>query len=219
MKKRGKSLLFIGGVIIVAFVIWTILVQVVDVQPIGQNGTNIGFATFNSWFHKLIGVHLKLYIITDWLGLVPIFVCVIFAGVGLTQLIKRKSLFKVDYDILILGVYYLIVITCYVVFEMYPINYRPLLIEGVLEASYPSSTTLLVLSVMPTLNFEVKRRIDSILLEKIICVITNAFSAFMVVGRLFSGVHWFTDIVGSVILSVGLFCVYKAIIYLYYKEN
>ncbi|MBQ4067934.1 MAG: phosphatase PAP2 family protein [Lachnospiraceae bacterium] len=219
MKKRRKSLLFIGGVIIVAFAIWTILVQVVDVQPIGQNGTNIGFATFNSWFHKLIGVHLKLYIITDWLGLVPIFVCVIFAGIGLTQLITRKSLFKVDYDILILGVYYLIVITCYVVFEMYPINYRPLLIEGVLEASYPSSTTLLVLSVMPTLNFEVKRRIDSILLEKIICAITNAFSAFMVVGRLFSGVHWFTDIVGSVILSVGLFCVYKAIIYLYYKEN
>lgn len=212
MKRSGKHLLVIGGALIVAFAIWTILVLMVDVQPIGQNGTDVGFATFNVWFHRLTGVHMSLYVITDWLGLVPIFVCMIFAGIGLVQLIKRKSLFKVDYDILILGIYYLIVIFCYVIFEMFPINYRPLLIEGVLEASYPSSTTLLVLSVMMALHFESNIRIDNILLRKTVCSITNIFSVFMVISRLVSGVHWVTDIVGSVILSTGLFCVYKSIV-------
>ena len=123
----------------------------IDVSPVGQNGTNIGFATFNTGFHALTGANMTLYTITDWLGLVPIFICMIFGGVGLLQLIKRKSLFKVDKDIIILGIYYIIVIMAYLIFEMIPVGYRPIPIEGVMEASYPSSTTLLVLSVMPTL--------------------------------------------------------------------
>ena len=94
---------------------------------------------------------MVIYTITDWLGLVPIFICLIFAGIGLAQLIQRKSLFRVDYDIIVLGIYYIIVIFGYLIFEMIPINYRPVLIDGFMEASYPSSTTLLVLSVMPTL--------------------------------------------------------------------
>lgn len=151
MKKNGKKNLLFGVILLATFVIWTALIQIVDVQPLGQNGTNIGFATFNCWFHRLTGVHMTLYTITDWMGLVPIVVCLIFAGIGLVQLIKRRSLFKVDSDIIILGVYYGIVILAYSIFEIIPINYRPILIEGVMEASYPSSTTLLILCVMPTL--------------------------------------------------------------------
>lgn len=124
-----------------------------------MNGTNIGFATWNDWFHKFTGVYMEIYVLTDWLGLVPVFVCSLFGGIGFVQLIKGRSLFRVDYDILILGVYYIVVIAGYLVFEMFPINYRPILIEGVMEASYPSSTTLLVLSVMPTLIFQANRRI------------------------------------------------------------
>ena len=36
------------------------------------------------------------------------------------------------------------------------------------------------------------------------------FSAFMVIGRLVAGVHWLTDIVGSVLLSAGLYALYRA---------
>ena len=96
MKKKGKKNLLFGGILIATFLLWTALIQMVDVHPLGQNGTNIGFATFNYWFHRLTDVHMTIYTITDWLGLVPLVVCVIFAGVGLIQLIKRKSLFKVD---------------------------------------------------------------------------------------------------------------------------
>ena len=149
MKKNEKRCLLLGSVFLAMFVLWTALIQMVDVQSVGQNETSIGFATFNCWFHYFTGVNMVIYTITDWMGLVPIVVCLVFAGVGLIQLIKRRSIFKVDADIMILGVYFAVVILAYVIFEIIPINYRPILIEGRMEASYPSSTTLLVLSVMP----------------------------------------------------------------------
>jgi undecaprenyl-diphosphatase len=213
MKIKGKIFLK-GLLLIVAFIIWTCLIQTLDVQPIGQNRTDVGFATFNSWFHKIIGVNMILYTITDWLGLVPLFVCMMFACVGFVQLIKRKRVLKVDFDIILLGIYYVVVIFGYLIFEMIPINYRPVLINGVMEASYPSSTTLLVLSVMPTLVFQVKRRLKNHNMRKIITILAYVFSAFMVIGRLVSGVHWFTDIVGSVFISAGLYYMYKAVVLL-----
>ena len=219
MKKNGQRIMILGGVLVAAFVVWTLLIQIVDVQPVGQNGTDIGFATFNGWFHKLTGVHMTTYTITDWLGLVPLFICMVFGMIGLVQLIKRRSLLKVDYDIIVLGVYYILVMFGYVIFEMIPINYRPILINGFMEASYPSSTTLLVLGVMPTLVEQINRRLKNAVLKRSIMVFTVLFSAYMVIGRLISGVHWFTDIVGSIFLSMGLFCIYKAVVILLNKES
>ena len=161
MKKNGKRIMLLGGVLVAAFVVWTLLIQIVDVQPVGQNGTDIGFATFNCWFHKWTGVHMTTYTITDWLGLVPLFICMVFGMIGLVQLIKRRSLLKVDYDIIVLGVYYILVMFGYVIFEMIPINYRPILINGFMEASYPSSTALIVLGVMPTLVEQINRRLKN----------------------------------------------------------
>ncbi len=213
-KKKGKKRLISGIILLVLFGIWTWLVQHVDVQPVGQKGTTIGFAVWNCRFHRITGVHMVIYTITDWLGLIPILVCLVFGRIGLGQLIKRKSLFRVDRDLIFLGIYYVIVILGYLIFEMIPVNYRPVLIEGVLEASYPSSTTLLVLSVMPTLLFQAKRRITNRILKRIIAVLTVVFSIFMVIGRLTCGVHWFTDIVGAVMISTGLFCLYEAAVLL-----
>ena len=212
MKTNEKKTLVTGVILIFAFDVWTMLIQIIDVQAVGINNTNVGFATFNTWFHSLMGVNMTLYTITDWLGLVPIFIGMCFGFLGFLQLIKRKSLLKVDFDIRILGVYYVIVILCYLIFEMIPINYRPVFINGFAEASYPSSTTLLVLGVMPTLIFQADRRIKSDKIKKIICVITSLFSIFMVIGRLISGVHWFTDIVGGALLSTGLVLLYRAVV-------
>ena len=217
MKGNGKRLLILGSMFVVVFVIWTVLIQKVDVQPLGVKGTNIGFATINCWFHKLTGVHMEIYHITDWLGLIPIFICMIFGCIGFSQLIKGRSLLKVDYDIIFLGIYYMMVIFGYLFFEMIPINYRPILIGGFLEASYPSSTTLLVLCVMPTLTEQMNRRLQNATVKGLVKVLVICFSLFMVLGRLISGVHWLTDIVGSLMLSAGLFCIYKAVVLLCYK--
>ena len=192
-----------------AFLLWTFLIQTVDVQAAGPNGTKVGFAGFNLWFHKLTGVHMTVYTITDWLGLVPIVICLCFGVLGVIQTVKRRSLLRVDPDIILLGLYYILVIFGYLVFEMIPINYRPILINGTLEASYPSSTTLLVLSVMPTLKFQIDRRTEKPLVRSITTIFVITFSAFMVIGRLISGVHWATDIIGAVLLSMGLFLLYE----------
>ena len=216
--RKTKRIVSAGILLLAAFAVWTFLIQTVDVQQIGPRQSAVGFATVNGWFHRLTNVHWMLYTLTDWLGLVPIVVYLLFACVGLAQLVQRRSLLKVDLDILLLGVYYVLVIFAYLLFEMVPLNYRPVLIEGILEASYPSSTTLLVLSVMPTLHFQAERRLKNPALRRCIRVLTVLFSVFMVVGRLLSGVHWLTDIVGAILLSGGLFLLYKASVLRFCKE-
>lgn len=207
---KDKKLFSVGLILIAVFVFWTILILTVDVQPVGVNGTVVGFATLNCSFHNMTGVNMTIYHITDWLGLVPLFCCMIYGAVGFVQLLQRKSLLKVDIDILMLGVYYVIVIFGYLIFEMIPINYRPILIDGRMEVSYPSSTTLLVSSVMPTVIFQIDRRIKNRVVRRIITSSTILFSLFMLIGRTIAGVHWLTDIIGSVFLSAGLFLIYYA---------
>ena len=209
MKDTRKRDLLAGIVLVAAFALWTVAIRLIDVQNAGPLGSEVGFATINVWFHRLTGVHMLIYTITDWLGLVPIIICMCFGVLGLVQMIHRRSFLKVDSDILLLGAYYVVVILGYLLFEMMPINYRPILIGGNLEASYPSSTTLLVLSVMPTLKYQSERRIAKPVTRKAIAVFVIVFSAFMVLGRLIAGVHWATDIVGSVFLSSGLFMIYR----------
>ncbi len=209
MEHNTKKRLWTGLALLLAFGLWTVLIRSIDVQAAGPNGTEIGFAALNLRFHRLTGVHMTLYTLTDWLGLVPIGVCLGFGAFGLLQLIRRKSLGRVDPDILLLGVYYVLVILGYLFFEAVPINYRPILIQGRLEASYPSSTTLLVLSVMPTLKLQIDRRSKSAPVRGGVSVAAALFSAFMVLGRLISGVHWVTDIIGAVLLSFGLYNIYR----------
>ncbi len=219
MKMKEKRLLLLGVVFIVLFLMWTVMIQKIDVQPVGPKMTYVGFAKFNSWFHELTGVHMALYTLTDWLGLIPVAVCLIFGTIGFNQMIGRKSLFRVDHDIILLGIYYVIVIMSYLIFEMIPVNYRPIAMNGLMEASYPSSTTLLVLSVMPTLIFQLNLRMKNGFTKRAIKGSVSLFMLFMVIGRLISGVHWFTDIIGAVLLSTGLFHIYKAMVSMSCKRN
>ena len=208
MEKKNKKRLVLGVSLVVAFVLWTILVCFVDVQAIGPEGSSVGFAALNGFVHELTGVNWFLYTITDWLGIVPIAVALVFAILGLVQLIKRKSLWKVDHRILALGVFYVAVMAAYVFFEIVVINYRPTLIDGYLEASYPSSTTMLVMCVMPTAAMQLNARIKNTVLRRFAVIAIVVFTAFMVIGRLLSGVHWITDIIGGALLSAGLVTMY-----------
>lgn len=211
MKKRNKKNFGITIGLLLAFVLWTLAIRYMDVQAIGPRGSAVGFATFNGFFHSLTGVHMLLYTITDWLGLIPLCVVLGFAILGLMQMIKRRSLLKVDYSILVLGGFYMIVMAAYVFFEMFVVNYRPILIEGKLEASYPSSTTMLVMCVMPTAIMQFYNRTRNQWIRKIVACILTAFTVFMVVGRLASGVHWITDIIGGALLSAGLVMLYYSV--------
>jgi len=209
MEKKNKKRLVLGGSLVVAFVLWTVLIRFVDVQSIGPEGSSVGFATINRSVHELTGVNWTLYTVTDWLGLVPTAVALGSALLGLVQLIKRKSLWKVDHSILALGAFYIVVMAAYIFFEKVVINYRPTLIDGYLEASYPSSTTMLVMCVMPTGAIQLNARIKNTVVRRCAIITIDTFTAFMVIGRLISGVHWITDIIGGALLSTGLVMMYS----------
>ena len=211
MEKKSRRLFWICVSLLVSFVLWTVLVRFVDVQSIGPQGSSVGFAMLNGYVHSFTGVNMSLYVITDWLGLVPIGTALGFAVLGLAQWIKRKSLLEVDRSVLALGVFYIVVMAVYIFFEMVVINYRPTLIDGYLEASYPSSTTMLVMCVMPTAMMQLRARIKNKVFRRCVMVAIAAFIAFMVIGRLVSGVHWITDIIGGVLVSTGLVITYASV--------
>lgn len=214
MKRIRKNFITSIGLLL-TFALWSTAICFIDVRAIGPQGSSVGFAGINGFVHNLTGVNFILYNLTDWLGLVPIFVCVGFGVLGFLQWIKRKSIFKVDFDIIALGVFYIITIAAYLFFESVVINYRPVLINGNLEASYPSSTTMLTMCVMPTAMIQLGNRIKSRIFRNIVCVAIIAFIAFMVIGRFVSGVHWFTDIIGGALFSAGLVMMYYSVSKIY----
>lgn len=210
MKKTQNHSLCGALCLLAAFALWTIALITIDVQPVGPEGSPVGLASLNLHMHRLTGVHLPLYQLTDWLSLAPVFLAMGFALLGLTQWICRRHLLKVDRSLLILGGFYLTVMAAYAFFEAVVINYRPVLIDGFLEASYPSSTTMLVMCVMPTAKMQLMKRMKNRFLRRVVSLAINAFTVFMVVARLISGVHWLTDIIGGALLSAGLVLLYDA---------
>ena len=210
MKNRIRRKFYPAICMLAAFVLWTAALQFVDIQTIGPLGSSVGFGTMNGFFHSLIGVHMPLYLLTDWLGLIPLCFMAGFGGLGLIQWIRRKQLWKVDGSILLLGGFYVLVMAAYLLFEIFAVNYRPVLIGGNLEVSYPSSTTMLVLCVMPTASMQLCGRIQNRVFRRWIFWCISVFTVLMVVGRLISGVHWFSDIVGGIFLSAGLVLLYRA---------
>lgn len=209
MKKR-KIRITLSLVSLVLFVLWTVIVGSVDVMAIGPLGSSVGLAGMNGAFRDLIGVRWELYWLTDILGLVPIMLALCYAAVGAYQLIRRRSLLLVDRRILSLGALYVVFGAVFLYFELIPLNFRPVLIDGVLEASYPSSTTLMCTTVIPSFLLDVRTRVAKKWVYTLIFVVSMLFLAFTVTARILSGVHWISDIIGGVLISLALLFGYSA---------
>lgn len=188
------------------FLVFTALVCTVDVQPIGLEGTKVGFATLNGWTHKALGDSNGWYFVTEYLGYVAIAEASTFVICGLIQWIRRKDLRKVDRNVLALGVLFLVVVALYFFFDKLPISYRPMIPpdETVLETSYPSSHTMLALSVLGATLIILREKITDRTLRAVLTVLFAVLITGMVIGRLLSGAHWLTDIIAGVILGTTL---------------
>jgi len=188
-----------------------VMLGMYDVAAIGPNGTKVGFAGINKAVHDLTGVNMLWYDITDYIGYAAIAVCGLFAVAGLVQLIKRRSLKKVDREIICLGFLFAAVAACYVFFEKFIINYRPIIMPGETEpeASFPSSHTMLIMTVMIAVMIISDSYFKGALgaLVRVICFLVVLVT---VGGRLWCGVHWFTDIVGGILLSLTMLLLFSA---------
>lgn len=205
MKSNTKVNVIITSCLFLAFIVFTILVKFVDVQPIGPNASEVGFASLNDVVYKMFKYNQTLYDITEILGIVTFLIIGLFAVLGVYQLIKGKSIKKVDYKILVLGCFYVVVLLFYILFEIIVVNCRPVLMDGELEASYPSSHTMLSICVVTSAivvlseMFEKKKW-----LRNAIVIVGYALIAFTVAGRMLCGVHWVTDIIGAMLLAFAL---------------
>lgn len=213
MRKKLKNRFMFAGIMLLLFIAFTCMVANYDVQSIGPEQSSVGFATLNRAVFERLGVHLIWYHITDWLGVVAILCAFGFALLGLIQLIRQKSLWKVDKQLTLLGAFYVLVVACYLFFERVVINCRPIILGTSLEASYPSSHTMIVVCIMASAVIALRSLYPT--KKKLLHfanVVSIALISVTVVGRLISGVHWFTDIIGGLLLSATLVALYDTAI-------
>lgn len=210
-----KKKIIIAASALVLFILLIVTVRKIDVGTFPGTGTTVGAYSLNSWFHGLTGVQDGWYKFTQILGIVSIAVGSVFAVIGLVQLIKRKNFFRIDRQILFLGGLFVLLGILYLVFELIPVNYRPVLMPGEVyapEPSFPSSHTMLVFVIMSgvavMLNYYVKNKRLRVSLQAL-CAL---FILVMTVGRLLSGVHWLTDILGGILISLSLVFTFSALL-------
>ena len=200
MKKRN---IITSITLLILSVVFTLLVKNIDVKAIGPNESLVGFADINKLFHNLIGSNMAIYKITEIIGLIPLLIAFIYVIIGIKQLITRKSLLKVDKEIYLLGLFYILVLGVYIFFEKVVINYRPVLIDNILEPSYPSSHTLMSICICIS-SIMINKKLFRNNLADIENIISIIVMVLIIVGRIISGVHWFTDILGGIIISSKL---------------
>lgn len=181
-----------------------------DAEPDDETCFSLGFAKLNVAFFNKVGYHSSLEKLTKLLGYLALLTVAAFGAVGVVQLVKARSLRGVDPEIIILGVFYVVVLVFYVLFEKLIVNYRPVILEEGLEASYPSSHTMLVIAVMLTAPAQLANLVPMDIVERFSKPVCLAIIAVMVVGRLLSGVHWLTDIIGGILLALALVKFYEA---------
>ena len=216
-----KKKLITSAVCFGLFLLLILLVKVVDVAPVGPEGTEVGLSTLNVAIHDLFGENLGWYKATNILGYLAILIALGFAAIGGLQLVYRRSVLKVDKEILLLGGLYVVTILFYILFEKVVVNYRPVLMPGGEgpEASFPSSHTVLSCVILGSGLLLVKKYArKNRTVQLVLTVVFAVMLALIVAGRLLSGVHWFTDILGGLLLSAALLNAYDGLLKLWKQK-
>ncbi|MBP5684560.1 MAG: phosphatase PAP2 family protein [Bacilli bacterium] len=219
MKSNKKKFIIISIILLGLSIIYTLLVKYIDVKAIGPLNSKVGFATLNKFVKGLLPYNETFYKVSKYAGILPFGFVGIYGLMGLINLIKSKGFKKMDKRYLVLGLFYLIFVCIYIFFENVVINYRPVLKDMALEASYPSTHTLLAICLCGTSLLVSKNLIKDKTFKILFDIAAWILMITIVVTRVLSGVHWASDIIGGIILSLTYLSFFKcSLLHLYERE-
>lgn len=218
MKKQGYIYLIVACVLLALFVALTVCLVFVDVRAAGESGAEVGFATINEKVWQTIGQSEAALTVSEICGLCMIAAVGAFGVVGLVQVIRRKGILRADRELYVMAGGLVLLAVAYVFFEIFVINCRPVLDEGELAASFPSSHTMLAVAVAGMgASYLHSRPKKGVLLGVLVGLLTG-IAICTVACRLLGGVHWPTDIVGGVLLGMAILYVCRAVCSLTARE-
>lgn len=193
--------------------VFTLMVWLINVKPVGPRESSVGLAFLNEPVFKALGVSAKWYGLSEVLGYLALALAGMMGVIGLIQLIHRRKLLKVDPEILSLGILYGVTLLLYILFDKIAINYRPLVVDGLLESSYPSSHTMLSLVVFGSGLWMLKRYFYPGKLQRVLMICAGALLVLTVLARLLSGYHWLTDIIGGILMATMLLAWFDVVLF------
>lgn len=208
MSEKTKNGFLLTVILLVGFLIYTMCVMYVDAKPMGLDGTKIGFASLNVPIHQFLGFNKAFYYLSKGIGVITFIVAGFFAALTVIEMFIRKGIFKADQSLYALCVIYVLVIIAYVLFDKLAINFRPIDMGEGLEPSYPSTHTMLAVVVFVTGAIQLKYRLDESVIKRTVIIVLYALNGLMILFRMLSGVHWFTDILGGVIIGAVFISLY-----------
>ena len=206
-KKRSKAAFF-AGFFLALFGALVYFVTSYDVAAIGPNGSLVGLSSVNAFVRDYIGINEVFYGLSDKLGYGALGIGGLICLVWFFRLFSKKT--RGDR---VFGSYIVLMIfmaLSYVLFEKVVINYRPVLINGQLEASFPSSHTLLSICTLGGAAYLFATKIKCGFLRFVTVFLSVAALIAIVALRTLSGVHWATDILGGILLAAFWLSVYVA---------
>lgn len=207
-----KKKLLVAAIFTGLFVCLALALKNFNVEAVGPQGSTVGFAQVNSGVFNTFGESKLWDKITDVLLIVSFLTALVFFVIGLRQLIKRKSLKKVDRELYALAGLYVVVGILYILFDKIVINYRPVLVDDKLVASFPSSHTLASCTLLWSAAIVLGKYVKNVKLRRalqITCVVLPLITSF---GRIFAGMHWLTDVLGGIFLSGALVFAFWSVI-------
>ena len=213
MNRRAKIIL--AEVLLLLTLVLILMLLKVDVDDIGPCGTSVGFSHLNGAIFKLIGTHKFFSLVTKGTAILAILTGAGFAFLGVMELIQRKSLKKVDSLFYALAGLYIVMGIVYVVFDkLIIVNYRPILETGKSfpEPSFPSSHTLLVCVVMGSAILVLGKFIRNKKIRLIVDCVLGFLIVLTAAGRILAGVHWFTDVLGGLLIGAFLVALFWAVL-------
>lgn len=193
MKKKILDIVIITNLFIIF--ILTILVKTVDIYYNVITKSNIGLYSLNKLFLNNNEFQF-LKIISEIIFIICLLIIVIIGAMLIINYIKTKAINKKQKNFLI---YLFILFIIWVLFDkVLIINYRPIVVDGKIEGSYPSTHIMVITYTLLSLSYLLENKVN----QKMKYILSIIFILITFSGRVLSLMHWFTD--GLCGLLVGL---------------